>query len=164
MSKNSKPNPQDYTIQVTAPSAGLKKNSSFWYGGQVAYITYKGYKFYLEAAGDIRVSYIAKEGDSPEWFKDKNNAGQMQEWFKHIFEDDDQLYQAIGNSGTKKYPQLQMENNNWWECVVQDPSGEIHDLMWVLETDNYFEAIDEIIESMDDIIKQIGVPSKNSDN
>ena len=161
---NSKPSPDTYTVQVTAPSAGLKKNSSFWYGGQVSYIAYKGYRFYLDAVGDIRIGYTAKEGDEPEWFKDRNNGGQMREWFGDIFPDDESLYEAINNHRTKKYPQLEMGNNNWWECLVQDSRNQMHDLMWVLETDNYFEAIDEIVAGMDDVIEEIERVYGTTDN
>lgn len=155
MSKINRPSPETYSIQVTAPTAGIKKNSSFWYGGPVSHIVYKDYHFCLEAMGDIRVGYTAKEGDEPEWFKDKNNGGQMQEYFGDVFADDDELYQAIKNFGTKKYPQLEFQNNNWWECIIKDPNGQFHDIMWALDTDNYFEAIDEIVENMDRVIEEI---------
>jgi hypothetical protein len=161
MSKIAKPipNKDDYSVRATRPIyAG--KHSSFWYGGNMATISYKGYQFHLEAIGDVRVVHIPSEGAEPQWYKDKNNDGLFYEWFNSVFNTDKELYEAINNVGTKKFPHLEVGNNNWYEVMIEDPNGKHYDYMWVLDNDNYFEAIEEIVANMDDYIQDIEAVKK----
>jgi hypothetical protein len=148
------PSKDEYTVrvsQVLYPN----RHSSFWYGGNMATIHYKGYQFHLEAIGDIRVVYIPSEGAEPEWYADKNNGGQFYEWFADRIPTDKDLYKAINNVATKNYPQLEIGNNNWYEVMITAPDGKNYDYMWVLENDQYYEAIEEIVADMQKYIDDI---------
>jgi len=161
MSKVAKPipNKDDYSVRATRPIYP-GKHSSFWYGGNMSTISYKGYEFHLEAIGDIRVVHIPFDGAEPTWYADKNNSGAMYEYFNQIFPTDKELYEAINNVGTKKFPHLEVGNNNWYEVMITAPDGKNYDYMWVLDNDNYFDAMEEIVASMDDYIQDIEAVKK----
>jgi hypothetical protein len=44
--------------------------------------------------------------------------------------------------------------------MIEDPNGKHYDYMWVLDNDNYFEAIEEIVANMDDYIQDIEAVKK----
>lgn len=122
--------------------------SHYWYGGQCAIIYHKGYKFLIEANGDVCCEYI-KDGEVEEFFKDKSNSGRFYKEMRHCFKNDDELYQAINNN------ELMFDANNWWECFVIDPNGEFHDLMLDLDASYLDEAVAEVKEQLDNIITWI---------
>lgn len=118
--------------------------SHYWYGGQCATIKHRGYTFSIEAIGDV---YFEYKGGS--MFKDKNNAGKLYSELCSYIKDDNALYKAIENN------ELVFDANNWWECFVYDPEGGFHDIMWCLDASSLTDAIEEVKESIDDIIEQI---------
>ena len=143
------------TPVVVNVSEDLRKNqySSLWYGGEIATIRYKGWKFELYACGDVRAVLSRKSDPENELFyvKDKNNAGQLGEELQPYIETDKALYAAI-NGQHRKY-RLELLNNNWYECFAIDPHGQFYDLMWALDSDHAIEAIAEIIDGMDEVIE-----------
>jgi hypothetical protein len=124
-----------------------KHMAHYWYGGQCAVIKYKGYTFSIEAIGDIAWEYL--KGETYEYGKDKSNSGRFYEEMDYYLKDDDALYNALEND------ELVFGNNNWWECFVTDPEGNFHDIMWALDSVRLDDAIEEVKESLDEIIEQI---------
>ena len=132
----------------------LRKNqySSLWYGGEIASIYYKGWRFDIEACGDV-YAYLFRKGDPDDqllYVKDKNNAGRLGEELQQYIKTDKALYAAI-NGKHSKY-ELELGDNNWYECFVTDPQGEFHDLMWALDSDDALESVAEVIAGMDEVI------------
>ena len=122
--------------------------SHYWYGGQCAKIEYKGYTFSIEAIGDVYCDYYV-EGILTEYIKDKNNAGIFYNEMCHHLKNDNELYDSIDKD------ELIFDYHNWWECFVIDTKGNFHDLMWDLDADYLDEAIEEVKEQLDEMIKYI---------
>lgn len=122
--------------------------SHYWYGGQCAKIEHNGYTASIEAIGDVHAEY-APNGEYKTHIKDKNNAGVFYHEMRSYLKDDEELYKAIENED------LIIDNNNWWECFIIDPQGNFHDLMWNLDADYLNEAIEEVKENLDRMIKYI---------
>lgn len=122
-----------------------------WYGGAIAKLHYKGWIFELYAAGDVYADLY--EGDDHILYvKDKSNAGRLGEELIHYIQTDKEL-KAIRKGTHNKY-RLELGHNNWWECFAYDPTGEFLDLMWALDSDDFFEAIAEIVSGMDSVIEE----------
>ena len=122
--------------------------SHYWYGGQCATIEHNGYTASIEAIGDVYIEY-APNGQYESHVKDKNNAGWFYNEMCNIIKSDKELYEAVEKGD------LIINNNNWWECFIIDPQGNFHDLMWALDSDYLDDAIKEVEENLEDIIKQI---------
>lgn len=136
---------KDYTVRVNQPMQP-GKHLHYWYGGFVSEIFYKGYTFKLEANGDVRAALYADQGEELCYVKDRGNQGRFMDEMSYYIENDTQLLDLIEDD------LLVFENNNWWECFVIDPDGQWHDLMWDLDSMNYFDAVEEIIAHMDEVI------------
>ena len=122
--------------------------SHYWYGGRCAMIERNGYIASIEAIGDIYAEYTPN-GEYQAHVKDKNNAGVFYNEMSYYLKDDKELYAAIENGD------LIIDHNNWWECFIIDPQGNFHDLMWNLDADYLDEAIEEVKEGLDEMIKYI---------
>ena len=85
--------------------------------------------------------------------KDKINAGVFRHEMFPYFRSDKVLDKILEGEHHLYY--LAIENNNWWECFVTDPQGKFHDLMWALNDNDIFNAINEVLENLDDTIKYI---------
>lgn len=127
--------------------------SSLWYGGEVAVIHYKQYKFILSAVGDVYANLIDKADGNYSLFyvKDKNNGGDLATELIPYIKTDKDLYAAM--CGTHKRYLLELDCNNWWECFLVDPEGNFHDMMMALDSDGVFEAVAEIFAVIDEIIE-----------
>lgn len=130
-----------------------RQYSSLWYGGEVASISYRRYKFLLSATGDVYAGLINKMDGNCSLFylKDKNNGGFLADELIPYIKTDTELYAAI--RGTHKRYLLELEHNNWWECFLIDLEGNYFDLMMALNSDGVFDAIAEILIKMDEIIE-----------
>lgn len=130
-----------------------KRQDSLWYGGAVATISYRKWKFELYACGDVYADlYDRQEDRLLSYVKDKNNAGLLcGELLPHI-SSDKALRAAI--SGTHTKYTLSLQNNNWWEAFAYDPAGHFHDLMWCLDSDALLDAIVETLAGMDEAIEE----------
>lgn len=125
--------------------------SHYWYGGQCATVEHNGYIASIEACGDVYAEYY--ENDETDEYKarvkDKSNGGLFYHEMAPYIKNDEELYKAIRNEN------LMFDYNNWWECFIIDPQGNFHDLMWALDSDYLDDAIKEVEENLEDIIKQI---------
>jgi len=128
-----------------------KRRDVLWYGGSVAELHYKGWTFELYAAGDVYAD-LYEDDKHILYVKDKSNAGRLGEELVQHFQTDKALKAA--KHGTHSKYRLELEHNNWWECIAFDPSGVYHDLMLVLNSDDFVEALAEIVSLMDDVIKE----------
>lgn len=122
--------------------------SHYWYGDRCATIEHNGYIASIEAIGDIYVEY-APNGEYKFHVKDKNNAGWFYDEMHNVIKNDKELYEALNNGD------LIVSNNNWWECFIYDKDGNFYDLMWALDADYLDEAIKEVIEGLEEMIKYI---------
>jgi hypothetical protein len=127
------------TVHLIHPN----KQSHYWYGGSVVKIVYKNYTFSIEAIGDVYVEY------KNDRCKDKHNLGYCFAFFSEHFNNDTELHDAIKNDT------LQITNNNWWEVIVKDPQGNVHDLMHVLDSFLINDAVEEVIKIKDVLISYI---------
>lgn len=145
----------DGNIQILfTDKISLKRLDCLWYGGNVAEIKYKGYTFHIEATGDVyAVLYTAHSDKQLCYVKDKNNGGYFSSEMLSYFRSDKVLYNLLGND-PKRY-RLELEHNNWWECFVTDPAGNFHDLMWNLDEDNLFKAVNDVLGGLDETIKSL---------
>lgn len=127
-----------------------KHQSHYWYGGDCVKIKHRGYTAYISACGDIDATYFdSNDKHIIADFKDKNNGGRFREELYYYIADDKSLYEAIENGN------LEIYNNNWWECYIIDPNGVLHDLMWCLDASYLKEAIKEVKAELDEMIDYI---------
>lgn len=122
--------------------------SHYWYGGECATIMYKGYVAKISAIGDVYAEY-APGGEYVTHIKDKNNGGVFYSEFNSYIKNDEELDHLI------KSGDLIFDYNNWWECFIVDKNGETHDLMWCLDATFLSDAIEEVKESLDEMIAYI---------
>ena len=121
----------------------------YWYGGDVAEIKYKGYTFTVSAIGDVIASLTDENGEEIARVKDKGNNGVFYDEMRSIIDSDEQLTLFIAQE------RILFDYNNWWECFVTLPSGKFVDLMWALDGYGFDEAVKEVLEGMDQIIKDL---------
>lgn len=119
---------------------------SYWYGGEAAVIKYKGYIFCIDASGDIRCSLLDENNNELVYVKDKCNTGRFYDEMRHYIKNDSELKELELNG------RLVMENNNWWECSMITSDGIWHDLMWCLDSDFIMEAVNEVLDAIDEVI------------
>ena len=134
-------------IQEFKPS----KQHSLWYGGRVVEITYAGFTFILGAYGDV-IGSLLNGCEELCYVKDKNNYGLFDEIMSEFIPDDRNL-RAI--EMTEEGKTLVLENNNWWEVLVDTPWGDNLDIGWVCNSDYLSEALQEMIANMDEVIDEI---------
>lgn len=155
------------------------KESSLWYGGKVADITYKGYIFHLEAIGEIRASLnLVDKAGFPILelanVVDKNSGGEFANEMCKYIPSDKMLFELYEETATplplsqknKKalciptsaiaYGKLDLHMLNWWEITVTLPEGRyINDLDWVSEYGLYSEALYQFLEEPDKAISYV---------
>ena len=91
-------------------------------------VSYKGYIFHIDAAGEVRAYlYLKKGGKKLCYVKDKTNGGYFRPEMTPYFRSDKTLYKLI--EGEHCLYDLSFHNTNWWECFVTDPQGKFHDIM-----------------------------------
>lgn len=133
------------------------REESYWYGGEVAHVVKGNTRLILEANGDVRAYYrsLDENGEENEIFvRDKTNDGAFYRELQHVIKDDAALEKAVDNWNEGNYPQLEIEDNNWWEVfVVAD--GEWHDIYCVVEANTYTEALESLIDNFEDYANMI---------
>ena len=147
-----------------------EKQAHYWYGGEMATIEAGGYKFHIEAIGDVyaklfKPSSLADEeldwDNCIEHIRDKRNGGAFGEIIGYYIKNDEELATLI-NDKHSVY-RLKFDHANWWECFVTDSQGVWHDLMWDLDATGLNDAIEEVLKALqdgleiDDVILQLGV-------
>ena len=140
-----------FTVSFSQPYNPSTQHS-LWYGGRVAEVKYSGYTFILGAYGDVIGTLLSESGEELAYVKDKGNNGVFREEMMEFIPDDRSL-RAI--EMTEEGKQLVLENNNWWEVLIDGKDGMQYDLGWVCNSDYLGEALIEVIENMDEVIAQI---------
>lgn len=132
-----------------------KQYGSLWYGGTMVNIKYKGWRFEICATGEVRADLLHKVDPSCSilYVKDKSCNGRLGEELQPYISTDKAMNAALCNKHTKY--QLILDNGNWYECLVFDSQGELHDLMWSLDSDHILAGIAEVIFWMDKTIRDI---------
>ena len=133
----------------------LDQQHAMWYGGEVVSILYKGWKFAINAFGDIRAWLIDKsDGHQIFYVKDRNNMGDLGSYLRSYIKTDTELQQLL--NGTHPKYHLETPETNWWECTLVDPADGVHEPLWSLDADNILGAIAEVIPEMDNMISEYG--------
>jgi len=127
------------------------KELHYWYGGQVATVSKGNNRILVEANGDVRCWY--RDNDTEIYVKDKNNGANFYHELNDVIESDEALCQCLNNFNEEKFPQLEVDNNNWWELFVE-VDGQWFDIMYNLDVDTYSEAVEYAIEHFDEVIKE----------
>ena len=143
----------DYELKILQDKIDDEHQDSLWYGGRIAEIKYKGYTFIVGAYGDVVATLWGRNNDGSDYelayVKDKNNAGRFyEEMSPYIKSDVD-----IGRKEAEG--KLVLDNNNWFEVLIDGPDGEQYDLGWVCDDFTYDSAIQEVIDNMENTIKDI---------
>ena len=140
-------------IKYLQPIINPNKQNSLWYGGDVATIAYKGFIFTLTANGDvIGQLWLPEPYNSLIFMKDKSNHAIFNEKFKQYLLSDEDIHEALANEPSNEIKWLQMEDTNWWEIFVTKNGQQITSV--ICDSENYEEAIDEMIDQMDTIIEE----------
>lgn len=139
------------------------KKDCLWYGGLVCVITYKDISFSILANGDVRGS-VYKDGEEVARIKDKSNNGVFYDVITSYLPEvnTDEKLQAILNSDLsseeiqdKKLTAIVLDNNNWWEAVVEKVSSEYDtefiDSFTIDISDNIDECINYILNEKDNL-------------
>ena len=127
---------------------------SIWYGGVVATVEYKDHVFWLEAHGDVSVTWLPQIG----WYDDeyeyinKNNSGAYQDDEARNCFVNDAHFEELDEAG-----RLVWQNNNWFEVLIETPDGVKSDfgLDGVCDSDFLDECIEEMVLTMDDMLNNI---------
>ena len=129
------------------------KEYHYWYGGRVAEIKYKGFRFVLGAYGDVYAS-LYRQNDGVELFrvKDKYNGGNLYSELSLYINNDDELEECI--AGLHLDYELEIDYNNWWEYYIVCPNGEILDNGDICESDYYSQALNEMIDSIESFVEE----------
>ena len=134
-----------------------EKQAHYWYGGEMATIEAGGYKFHIEAIGDVYADLFKPSSltdEALDWdnciehIKDKRNGGAFGEIISYYIKNDEELAKLM-DDGHPVY-RLKLDYANWWECSVTDPEGSWHDLMWNLDATGLNDAIEEVLEALQD--------------
>lgn len=131
-----------------------KHQDCLWFGGQVASVEYKGFLFSLEARGDVIGSLLDEKNNVIDYVRDKNNLGYFFGQMGDNLADDEALHAALRDGS------LVLENNNWFEIFVMGPDGIWLDETWVSNSDGLGESLVEMVETMDDLLSELGLREK----
>lgn len=147
----------EYKINILQKSLGKRRQDSLWYGGRVAEIEYKGYVFIIGAYGDVIATLLDKDMYTEiAYVRDKQNLGRFLEKMGQYIKTDKQL-EKLESEG-----RLVLENNNWFEVLIDGPDGESYDLGWVTNDYSYAGAIQEVLDEMDNVIRDIENDTRES--
>lgn len=104
----------------------------------------------IVANGDVYASYY-ENGEESIYVKDKNNAGSFYWKMGSVIKNDEQLYELMNSDGDTR---LEIDYNNWWE-VFAHCRGIFIDMMHVLDSDLLNEAMEEVYESLDEVLEYL---------
>ena len=85
--------------------------------------------------------------------KDKSNAGIFMAEMNGYIEDDNRLRDIM--SGKDSGYILSIEQNNWFEFCVEDETGDIYNFDPVLDSEQIFAAVAEVVDSINGILKSL---------
>ena len=139
----------NYEIEILQNKIDDEHQDSLWYGGRIAEIKYKGYTFIVGAYGDVRATLLDENENEIAYVRDKCNSGRFYEEMSPYIKSDVDLGRKEAEG------KLSLENNNWFEVLIDGADGEQYDLGWVTADFSYDSAIQEVLDNMDDVIKDI---------
>jgi len=139
---------KEYEVTYLQPMIDKDHRDPLWYGGRLVEVKYKGYTFILGAYGDVRATLLL-EGGGDIYVKDKYNAGRFYDEMHNFIKSDFELAD-FENKG-----KLTIDNNNWFEILIDGPDGKQHDLGWLCDSFDYEDAVDELLAGMDEVISDI---------
>lgn len=116
-----------YGVKICVPKENIidgKHLDCFWYGGEIGYIEYKGYKIVIGAYGDRRVN--GRINGRPFFYKSKDNRYAFHDGDTDLITDDNHLHQLLDSDDPNNH--LYFSDNNWFEVDLIAPSGEWIDL------------------------------------
>lgn len=130
----------DYNITI-AGDVDSKHQDCLWYGGWVATVEYNGWKYYIEAVGDVYCTLYNHRGEELEEVRDKCNSGAFYKEMCPFIRDDTHLSELI------KEGRLVFDHNNWFEVFIVAPDGKDIDLdlSGLLDSASINEAVEEVI-------------------
>ncbi len=125
----------------------------YWYGGCMVEIKYMGYRFCIEACGDMYAVLEDKNGQEIVRVKDGMQSGKFYDEMHLYFDTDEQLNKLLeGNplqGGIADGAKLFVDYNNWWEAFVIDPQTGESIMSLCLDSNDLFEAVQELVELCD---------------
>lgn len=136
----------------------IRHQMHYWHGGWMASIYYKGHEFSIRAVGDMFVTLYDESDDIIAYVKDKGNAGRFYDEMNVHIRSDRHLKKLMSQG------RLEFDNNNWWECFLYLPDNTFVDLMWALDAYTISEAIEEVLEGMEEILANYGKPEGIANN
>lgn len=114
-------------VRICVPKDNMidsKHLDCFWYGGEVGYIEYRGFKIVIGAYGDRRVEGFI---DGQYFcYKNKDNHYAYRDGNTDTIKDDSHLHLLCESCEENNY--LNFTDNNWFEVDLIDPSGKWIDL------------------------------------
>ena len=125
-----------------------------WYGGDVAYIAFNGYTFYISAIGDVSLRLLLKEDSHVvASVKDRANGGIFADEMAGYIENDAMLERLFKESDPKYA--FEIDETNWYEMSVEDKEGNLHYEYDTLDSELIFDAIAEVAGAMEEIINDL---------
>lgn len=138
-------------VKYEQPMLDNGHRNVLWYGGDVLSIERHGYVVTLRANGDVVAEYQSDPADKTVIsVKDKSCHGVFHEKLKDAIEDDDELARLIHTDQSPDHAWLELINGNWWDAFVSKDGLETGSV--VLDSENYDEALTEMLEDIDSII------------
>lgn len=136
----------------------IRHQMHYWHGGWMGSIYYKGHEFSIRAVGDMFVTLYDEADDIIAYVKDKGNAGRFYDEMNVQIHSDRHLKKLMSQG------RLEFDNNNWWECFLYLPDNTFVDMMWALDAYTISEAIEEVLDGMDEMLSYYGKPDNKSNN
>ena len=117
-----------------------------WYDGTVATVEYKNHVFWLEANGDVSVTWLPQAGFDDDYYDydNKNVSG--------AYHNENALDHFVNDAHLAELDEagrLVWQDNNWFEVFVETSDGVTYEMARVCNTDDLEECIFEMIEDMD---------------
>lgn len=141
-------------IHYEQPLLGSNRRHSLWYGGDVLVIPYRGWRTTLRAAGDVDLIVQDRQTGQHYEVKDRSCHGIFGEkFFSTVLNDDDILRMLEHDeSPHNRFRLLENTDTNWWEAFVEKDGILVRTAE--LSSEFYDEAITEILENIDDIVRE----------
>lgn len=114
-----------------------------WYGGEIATVEYNGMTIEITVNGDVRLEGIY----NGQWidYKNKSNSGAVGTDFYYIVPDDLTYRNLISlDPDDPHQDHISILDNNWVEMFADN-------IAEVLDSDNVLEAIEEVLNTIEDI-------------
>lgn len=141
-------------VKYSQPMLDSGHRSSLWYGGDVLSLEHGGCVVTLRANGDVIAECKPSEDPESELIsvRDKSCHGIFYEKLHGKIRDDDHLRELAANEPDEHAAYLELADSNWWEAFVDRGGVEVRSV--VMDSENYDEALTEMLESIDDLTEE----------